>query len=887
MKFGKYLEENYVPEWRDRYIQYKRMRKMIKKFKVELDQFKNGDYDDDRSTPTSAPSRQETTSSSTTTNLDENSNTHAPTLPQTPSLRRNLSMRFTSALTSGSDNHSPLRPSSATTYANLVKRSGLGGTTGVNTPFMGDQSQGLSIDSVTNGDLQMAFANALANSTGVNKPKPVFPLHSQHVVQRLIEIQSDIVEQVMDEAKKINEFYVEREKEAIERFNKIYSQVHHLIKQRNEEKIEMESSPPSSPRGASGTNGGVAGNGDTSSSGDEKNTVVITIPDNDNNQAEQASDRTHSSSTKEDKKHLLTGGDDDSDSSGDENNDNINADGDSNGQDAVIEMTEVRTGNVMLDKLLVTIEQDMLQPLNIKAKKWLKLGKKKKSKDNESVIKELLQEFYRYLILLKNYKVINYTGLVKIIKKAEKNTDLVLNAKMIDTINGYQFKTSKLVDKLSGSVEKLYSDVFCHGKLRDARKNLRHKQAVEQTKGATTSSTFFTGMCAGWTSAILLLIYFVLYTGEYSDFVRFSVVYNLFVTLGLTILWALMFGINIYIWTKTHVHYSFIFELSKNTLTYHKVFQAVTVLSVLWITFIGIYMWKSMGEFPFPWVPPEFTPLVLFIIYILILICPFNIFQLEIRKWFLITIWRVVTAPLKSVKFAHFFMGDQLSSLVLMMVQMSQFICFYSVDAYHPPDDSICPQKGRYINPFISGLPAFWRLMQCFRRYKDSKDKVHLKNALKYFLSIVVVFFSAMDSFYSHGWSSPTRIIWLISGLVNSSYSYWWDLFMDWSILVKPKTSTWNPFKYTLRKKRMYNPTFVYYIAIGTNFIFRMTWSLTKSLAQLTFILPSYKLVVIIAILEVLRRGQWNVYRLENEHINNCGRFRATRDIPLPYEIDS
>jgi len=29
------------------------------------------------------------------------------------------------------------------------------------------------------------------------------------------------------------------------------------------------------------------------------------------------------------------------------------------------------------------------------------------------------------------------------------------------------------------------------------------------------------------------------------------------------------------------------------------------------------------------------------------------------------------------------------------------------------------------------------------------------------------------------------------------------------------------------------------------------------------------------------RRGHWNIYRIENEHLNNCGRFRAVDEVPL------
>ena len=35
------------------------------------------------------------------------------------------------------------------------------------------------------------------------------------------------------------------------------------------------------------------------------------------------------------------------------------------------------------------------------------------------------------------------------------------------------------------------------------------------------------------------------------------------------------------------------------------------------------------------------------------------------------------------------------------------------------------------------------------------------------------------------------------------------------------------------------------------------------------------------AILEVFRRFVWNFFRLENEHLNNCGEFRAVRDISI------
>ena len=41
-----------------------------------------------------------------------------------------------------------------------------------------------------------------------------------------------------------------------------------------------------------------------------------------------------------------------------------------------------------------------------------------------------------------------------------------------------------------------------------------------------------------------------------------------------------------------------------------------------------------------------------------------------------------------------------------------------------------------------------------------------------------------------------------------------------------------------------------------------------------------------VAFSEVCRRGMWTLFRVENEHCTNVGRFRASRDVPLPYEIE-
>jgi hypothetical protein len=43
-------------------------------------------------------------------------------------------------------------------------------------------------------------------------------------------------------------------------------------------------------------------------------------------------------------------------------------------------------------------------------------------------------------------------------------------------------------------------------------------------------------------------------------------------------------------------------------------------------------------------------------------------------------------------------------------------------------------------------------------------------------------------------------------------------------------------------------------------------------------------IIIISSLAELVRRANWNIIRLENEHLNNVSEFRAVKDIPLPFE---
>ncbi len=64
--------------------------------------------------------------------------------------------------------------------------------------------------------------------------------------------------------------------------------------------------------------------------------------------------------------------------------------------------------------------------------------------------------------------------------------------------------------------------------------------------------------------------------------------------------------------------------------------------------------------------------------------------------------------------------------------------------------------------------------------------------------------------------------------------------------------------------------------------VFRSLWTINISFGNRgAFLVESNILGTILAILEVFRRFVWNFFRLENEHVNNVGEFRAVRDISI------
>uniref|UniRef100_A0A667YAH7 Xenotropic and polytropic retrovirus receptor 1b n=1 Tax=Myripristis murdjan TaxID=586833 RepID=A0A667YAH7_9TELE len=484
-------------------------------------------------------------------------------------------------------------------------------------------------------------------------------------------------------------------------------------------------------------------------------------------------------------------------------------------------------------------------------------------------------EFYLSLILLQNYQNLNFTGFRKILKKHDKILDTSRGADWrVAHVEVAPFYTCKKITQLISETEALVTAELEGGDRQKAMKRLR-VPPLGAAQPAPAWTTFRVGLYCG---VFLVLIVTVIITG--AVVIRSADVWPM-VRIYRGGFLISKFCINTYGWRQAGVNHVLIFELNpRNNLSHQHLFEIAGLLGVLWcVSLLSCLFSDSIL------VPMQANPLALYGFFLLFLINPFKTCYYKSRFWLLKLLFRVVTAPFHRVEFADFWLADQLNSLVVVLMDLEYMICFYSFELDWHKHDGLISSEGRDVchsysygvRAVIQCLPAWFRFVQCLRRYRDTKRAFpHLVNAGKYSTSFFVVTFAAL---YTESPDDAEIFFYLYIGcsVVSSCYTLIWDLKMDWGLF--DRNAGENTF---LREEIVYPQKAYYYSAIVEDVLLRFSWTLTVSLSRVcSFPGISDILATILAPLEVFRRFVWNFFRLENEHLNNCGEFRAVRDISV------
>ncbi|RVW45419.1 Phosphate transporter PHO1-like 1 [Vitis vinifera] len=438
----------------------------------------------------------------------------------------------------------------------------------------------------------------------------------------------------------------------------------------------------------------------------------------------------------------------------------------------------------------------------------------------EKILKELSLSFTKGW-LSKNLQELEHASFCKDLEEVDKVTGKQVLPIYLKVVESSYFNSSDKVMKLEDEVEELFTKHFAE---EDKRKTMKYLKPHQRKESHTV--TFFIGLFTGcfialFAGYVIMAHISGMYRGQ-SDTIYMETVYPVLSMFSLLFLHFFLYGCNIVMWRKARINYSFIFELAPTKeLKYRDVFLICTtsMTAVVGVMFVHLSLVAKGNSYS----RVQAIPGLLCLLFLLLLVCPFNIIYKSSRYRFLRVIRNTILSPLYKVVMLDFFMADQLCSQVPMLRNLEYVACYYITGSFKTQDYGFCMRTKHYrdLAYAVSFLPYYWRAMQ---RWFDEGQTTHLVNLGKYVSAMLAAGAKvAYEKERSVGWLALLWLCQVLQQCIN---------------------------------------------CIGT------MCRLQSNRA-------------ILAALEVIRRGQWNFYRLENEHLNNAGKFRAVKTVPLPFhEVD-
>ncbi|KAI8541672.1 hypothetical protein RHMOL_Rhmol08G0080300 [Rhododendron molle] len=462
----------------------------------------------------------------------------------------------------------------------------------------------------------------------------------------------------------------------------------------------------------------------------------------------------------------------------------------------------------------------------------------------EEQMRRAFVEFYQKLRLLKSYCFLNILAFSKIMKKYDKITSRNASKAYLEMIDKSYLGSSDEVTRLIDRVESTFIKHFSNGNRKRGIITLRPQARRERHR-----ITFFLGLFSGSSIALVVAIVVLIHARHLLKSngrkVYMENIFPLYSLFGFIILHMIMFSGNIYFWRRFRVNYPFIFGFKQGSeLGYREVFLLSSGVAVL--TLAGAISNLDMDMDP--------------------------------RMTSFRTIAELVPMGLVTVTFPDFFLADQLTSQVQAFRCLEFYICYYGWGDFRRRSNNCRQSKTFDVFYIIVAVVPYWtRFLQSLRRLFEERDYMHALNGLKYFSIIVAV---VMRTGNDLKWGITWRIMAAASSGVATIFSTYWDIVIDWGLLRRNSKNPW------LREKLLISNRSVYFVAIVLNAILRLAWMQSVLGFYEAPFLHRTAVTAIVASLEIIRRGIWNFFRLENEHLNNVGKYRAFKSVPLPFNYE-
>lgn len=492
-------------------------------------------------------------------------------------------------------------------------------------------------------------------------------------------------------------------------------------------------------------------------------------------------------------------------------------------------------------------------------------------------LKTAMQEFYRSIELLRSYSALNRTAFRKICKKYDKTTGRRISGYYMDVVDHTEFcnTDNNRLDIVATKVEDLYSNYFERG---------NRKHAIQKLRSTGVDKTYYFATFRGGIFFGVAIPFFVeaLYKGclNLVEHKSPNTQYLLQIWAGffLILLFLLLFPLCGLVWTKYKINYTFIFEFNPTDhLDYRQFFE----MPAFYFFLMSIFAWLTFYSYWESSFPAVYYPCIFLGVAVISFFMPIPIFYWSARQWLIRALTRILFSGLYPVEFRDFFIGDILCSMTYPLSNVALFFCLYSHEwsrGFHGSyDPGHCGSSHNRLMGFFNALPGIFRWLQCLRRYADTGDWFpHLANMFKYSLTIM---YYVAQSVWRINTTHGNRAFFIFFATINATYCYVWDICMDWSLM------EFNSKNFLLRNNLTYKKKWPYYTAMVLDLILRFNWiwyAIFEHQIQQKQLVSFF-----VALSEILRRFMWMFFRMENEHTSNVKRFRASRDVPLPYTVEA
>lgn len=321
------------------------------------------------------------------------------------------------------------------------------------------------------------------------------------------------------------------------------------------------------------------------------------------------------------------------------------------------------------------------------------------------------------------------------------------------------------------------------------------------------------------------------------------------------------------------INYLYVFEFAQTTTMTWMVCLEYALCLLFFVLACGILFVRFemerhfIGSSNWDWMAPYLMPIFITILVTSIAIPPRHVIR-NARATFFRVLWKISHLPWGYVRFVEFFVADWGTSLVIPCMDLVYTACFYTAGSDYAFRNSdtwhdCTTVTNRYQWP-VEALPYFWRACQTMKMFLGTKNKAHLVNHGKYQSFIIYFAVSWVFAFYPDVFA--WRVIVEFWHFAAEVYAFVWDVLMDWGF-IRGRA-----------RQRMFKRTWIYVAAAIFDFAARFFY-LPAELWIKPRVDPGW-LLLFQANLEIFRRANWSIFRIENENVNNLETYRSIDFVP-------